>query len=56
MKCNKMGVTIVKNPIKEYAATAKGTLPKDAISLYKNGWDTMPMTLDVKENHCKKKE
>lgn len=51
IKCNRTGVTTVKKPTKLYAATASETLPNAVISLYKKGCDTIPIKLEVSENH-----
>lgn len=49
--CNKIGVTTVKNPMKEYAARVIDKLLSDAISVYRNGWATTPTTLDDNEKN-----
>lgn len=51
IRCRRIGVTSVKKPTKEYAATAMGTLSRAMISLYKNGWAATPNTLEVSEKN-----
>lgn len=51
IKCNRTGVTTVKNPTNEYAATAIDMLPKELISLYKSGCAMTPIRLDDNENN-----
>lgn len=49
MKCKRRGVASVKNPTKEYAAIAMGTLSRAVISLYKIGWTAIPNILELIE-------